>query len=554
MSGVTSEIAHILQEEVTALTEEIASLLFNEPLEQDPLTDLLNKLRGVCRLLEMEGGVVLMDEFKKTVNFIVDKGNSLSSFQPELSAILEVYPGLFKVFHQIDVSSPFLFMPELAVLRRLQGLPPMYEFQLVKNHQWPPGSKFQGKTELTAESQAALKKLKQLYQMGLLEVLRGRDQAKGTEILSKVTGKLKLIFVSEAEVKYWSLVECAVNAFRAGTLSFNPVRMRLLAAVERQLKTLLDGGADAAKAYPLGLWRAYGILLSLTPEKSADEQALLEWVGAPEFNFTDALMSEARTVIFGEEDDGLDTLMADLSSRLGKLHNILELVDSQGQLNSDESDDFEVLVKEVKELCEENGLSKASHRFNDHYSYIRAASGETWQPGSMLLRDMAHSILYLECLLLNLREQGVALKGLVSKLDLREVDDVVEEKLVDTSIHAVWAECLRKLAAVKEMIDEVANDLSGSEVGEALDGELLEIQGAANIVGEAHVVEIVSRFRRFIGEKLFLMEEGSRNSAMTPFADAVVALEYYFQNTSQGEKSDFVLDIADDYLTSLEAA
>ena len=102
MSGVTSEIAHILREEVTALTEEVASFLFNEPLEQDPLTDLLNKLRGVCRLLEMEGGVVLMDEFKKTVNFIVDKGNSLSSFQPELSAILEVYPGLFKVFHQID--------------------------------------------------------------------------------------------------------------------------------------------------------------------------------------------------------------------------------------------------------------------------------------------------------------------------------------------------------------------------------------------------------------------------------------------------------------------
>src|SRR5690606_3234581 len=233
-----------------------SSFLFNEPIEQDPLTDLLNKLAGVCRLLELEAAVVLVEEFKKTVNFIIDKGNSPLTFQPELSAILDVYPGLFKVFHQLDVATPFLFMPELAVLRRIQGLPPLYEFQMVKHHQWPPGSRFQGRSELNDEAMAALKKLKQLYQMGLLEILRGRDQDKGAEILVKVAGKLKLIFVSEAETRYWTLVEHVAKGFLAHQLAFNPVRLRLLAAVERQLKTLLDGGAEVAKAYPLGLWRA----------------------------------------------------------------------------------------------------------------------------------------------------------------------------------------------------------------------------------------------------------------------------------------------------------
>src|SRR5690606_10299569 len=179
MSGITTEIAATLQVEVSTLVEEISSFLFNEPIEQDPLTDLLNKLAGVCRLLELEAAVVLVDEFKKTVNFIIDRGNSPLTFQPELSAILDVYPGLFKVFHQLDVATPFLFMPELAVLRRIQGLPPLYEFQMVKHHQWPPGSRFQGRSELNDEAMAALKKLKQLYQMGLLEILRGRDQDKG---------------------------------------------------------------------------------------------------------------------------------------------------------------------------------------------------------------------------------------------------------------------------------------------------------------------------------------------------------------------------------------
>jgi|GEM_PF-2029969 len=554
MSGITTEIAATLQVEVSTLVEEISSFLFNEPIEQDPLTDLLNKLAGVCRLLELEAAVVLVDEFKKTVNFIIDRGNSPLTFQPELSAILDVYPGLFKVFHQLDVATPFLFMPELAVLRRIQGLPPLYEFQMVKHHQWPPGSRFQGRSELNDEAMAALKKLKQLYQMGLLEILRGRDQDKGAEILVKVAGKLKLIFVSEAETRYWTLVEHVAKGFLAHQLAFNPVRLRLLAAVERQLKTLLDGGAEVAKAYPLGLWRAYGILLSLVPDKTADAETLCEWVGAPQFEVADAMMSEARAAIFGTDDSGLDALVDDLGARLAKLHTILELVDSQGHLTSDESEDFEDLVRTIAELCAGNGLNKAAGRFQDHHSYIRAASGESWQPGSMLLKETAHSILYLECLLLNLKEQGVALKGLMSKLDLREVDDVVEEKLVYTSVHAVWVECLRKLAAIKDMLDEVASDLAGAEVSESLVAELREIEGAANIVGDQQVVDIVRRCRRFVMDKLFVVDAETKNTLMSSFADAVVALEYYFQNTSQGDKSDFVLNIADDYLATLEAA
>lgn len=554
MSAVNGEIAAILQTEVTALTEEISGFLFNEPVDQDQLTDLLNKLNGVCRLLGLEAAVVLADELKKTIHFIMDKGKSPMTFQPELASILEVYPRLFRVFHQIDVSSPFLFMPELAVLRRLQGLPPLYEFQMVKKHQWPPGSRFQGMTQLGPESLAALKKLKQLYQMGLLEILRGKDQQKGSDMIAKVTGKLKQVFKSEAEIKYWTLVEYVANGFQDGQLSFNTVRMRLLAAVERQLKTLLDGVADSAKAYPLGLWRAYGILLSLIPDKKEQAAELCDWVGAPRFEFTDAAMSEARTVIFGEVDAGLDSIVAELSTKLTNLHNILEIIDSQGHLSADESEEFATMVEDIASLCQEQGLAKAAARFNDHHNYIRAASGGSWQPGSMLLKDTAHSILYLECLLLNLREQGVALNGLISKLDLRDVDDVVEEKLIDTSIHAVWAECLRKLSATKEVIDDVVSELAGAEVADTLLADFAEIAGAAKIVGEPQIAQIVSRCRSFIQDKLFVIDSEQKAAQMPFFADAVVALEYYFQNTSRGDKGDFVLAIAEDYLSTLEAA
>ncbi len=554
MSAITTEIVTILQAEVSSLTDDIASYLFNEPLEQDSVTDLFNKLRGTCRLLEMESAVILVDELKKTVNSVVDKGGKPASYQPELTSILEAFPPLFRACQQVNVRSPFLFMPELAILRRIQGVPPLYEFQLVKNHEWPPGSRFRGETALDEDARANLKKLKQVYQMGLLEILRGRDREKGADMLAKVCGKLRLIFTSPEEDRYWQLVERVTLGFRDGLLGFNTVRMRLLAAVERQLKTLLDGDAEVTKAYPLGLWRAYGILLSLMPEKDEPARELCEWVGAPDFDFSDDDINQARAMIFGDEDTGLETLIDDIASRLNSLHNVLELVDSQGQLSGEESDEFAGLVKEVADLCEENGLSQAASRFRDHHDYIRAASGESWEPGSELLKETAHSILYLECLMLHLREQGVALRGLLDKLDLRGVDEVVEEKLVDTSVHAAWLECLRKLAAAKDILDDVANDLAGSEVSEDLLAEMDEIRGAATLVGDEQVEDIVERCCRFIKDRLFVVEGEEKTALLASFADAVVALEYYFENTARGEKSEFVLTIADDYLAALEAA
>jgi len=552
MTAVNSEIAAILATEVAGLTEEIASLLFNEPLEQQAVTDLLDKLRGVCQLLELDGAVLLTEELKRAINFIVSKGSSPLTYQSELSKVLDAYPRLFAVLNQIDLLPPFLFTPKLAVLRRLQGLPPLYEFQMVKGHSWPPAERFAGSTELTPEIQQALKKLRQFYQMGLLEILRGKDQNKGAEMLARVAGKLRQIFTSQAEQRYWTLVAYVVDGFKDGQLHFNPVRVRLLAAVERQLKTLLDGDADIGKAYPLGLWRAYGILLGLMPVKSAAAEALCEWVGTPRFAFTDADLQDYRVLIFGRRDDELNTAVDAMAVKLNNLHNILELIDSREQLSEEEGAELAALVEEIATLCRSSGLHRAAQRFADHHTSMRAGAGDVKH--SSLFRNIAHSILYLECLLLALRERTPLHAEYLRKLDLRDLDEVVEERLLHSSVHMVWSECLRSLTTTRDALDQIVNNTANHETQKTLLADLKEIEGAAKIVGDAQVVDIVRRCRRFVGTRLFTLPKSGRESLMAAFADAVAALEYYFHNTSRGDNSQFVLAIANDHLTALEAA
>lgn len=553
MSGISADIVNILHSEVTALAEEVASFLFNEPLEVEPLVEKLNEIRGVCRLLEMPAAASLVSELENAVKALVASGEPLAPQQPELSAILDIIPRLVRSLSRVNHRIPFLFMPELANLRRLQGLPPLYEFQLLKDHQWPPSSQFQGETALAEDGRAALKKLKQLYQMGLLDILRGINTAKGAEILTKVTGKLRLLFTSPAEVKYWSLVECVISAMARGTLAFNPVRLRLLAAVERQLKSLLDGPGGKSP-YPLGLWRAFAILLAMVPDRDTVAFEIGEWCGAPHFDFTDNDINDARTVVFDGDNDNLAGFVQSVDTRIGIIHSLLERLDSQGAMLVDESEAFADEISELADLCGAQGLTRAASRLHGHHLDILQAE-KAWPERPELLRDIAHTILYLECLMQHFREQGFALRGLLGKLDARPVDDVVDEKLVASSISAVWGECLRKLTAAKELIDDIATERNGDsgDTTVALEREFNEIRGAALVVGEGDVASIAQRCSEFA---VAVLGAGPGVSAdrLSAFADAVVALEYYFQNSRNGQRADFVLAIADDYLTELEAA
>ncbi len=552
MSGLSADIVHILHTEVTHLTDEISAFLFNEPLELDPLRQKLEELAAVCRLLELPAAASLVAELGNTVTALVDKGESPLTLQPELSVTLDIIPRMVRGLARIKSAIPFLFMPELASLRRLQGLPPLYEFQLLKDHAWPQSSQFQGETALGDDSRAALKKLKQLYQMGLLDILRGTNASKGAAVLAKVADKLQLIFTSPAETRYWSLVECVASAMARGTLAFNPVRMRLLAAVERQLKTLLDGPGGKAP-YPLGLWRAFAILLAMVPDRDQVGLAVSEWCGAPHFDFTDHDINEARSVVFDGESDNFDGLVNDLESRLGAVHSLLERLDSRGDLSVEEADDFATQISELANLCDRNTLGRAASRLHGHHLDILQAQGR-WHDQALLLRDIAHTVLYLECIILYLREQGFALGGLLARLDAREVDDVVDEKLVASSISAVWSECLRKLGVVKEHIDDYAAERDSEDANAILTTEFDDIRGAAQLAGELEVAAIARRCRGLVSSVLRHGGGSPSSTQLSAFADAVVALEYFFQNSRNGDRADFVLAIADDYLTELEAA
>jgi hypothetical protein len=545
MTGFSADILDIVHSEVdekiAQLKERLASGM---PDQGDPGAGI-RELHGVAVIMELHALMPLLDEIE--IFLEVAPGEALADGH-ELADALAAISRLFDVLEDLDKLPLFTFIPEIGDLRKKRGKPPVYEYQLLGEHPWPDAGRFRGSTELGEEGREKLRRLKQVYQLGLLDVLRGENAQKGAELIARVASNLRKILDSEAEKHYWSLLAMVATRMAAGELAISPIRARLLSAVERQLKALLEGGGSP---YPLGLWRAFAVLLAMTPERDDADRELRSWVGAPLLDFTDRDIKRVRDRLFGEPAVVDSGTLGELSEGLGALHSLLEVIDSQGEISDEDSDRFAREVREVASLCEQLGFNQAARRFREHAAVIQGDE-PGWQANSDFLKETAHSILYLECLLSRAREKTEPGADFLSRLDFKAVDEVVEENLAGSGVHAVWVECLDRLASAKDYLDDIANELAGPEVVPELYALFTDIKGAATVVGDSQVVDIAWRCRDFVSDSLFPADSQEPRGLAT-FADAVVGLEAHFENALKGDRSELPLAIADEYLATLGA-
>ncbi len=551
MTAELGEIDNVLQLEVSDQVQALLSLLAAESPDWQTIDARLGRLRGIFVMVEATAVVHLIDALIQVVEAVAAGRVATAEVQQQSGPVLGLLPRLFRLRPQLSQLPPILFLEEVAALRKLRGQSPLYEYQVLNQLEWPDAARFRGSTELREENIKALKRLKQMFQMGLLELLRDRNRRKGLELTGRAVSRLGELLTSDAETRYWQLVQRVIEGLKARELRLNPVRLRLLSAVERQLTTLVTRGSSNS-VYPLGLWRAFMVLLALTPVRDERDSELRQQLGIPALDFSDSDVSRYRQMLFSDLDEVSPNAIDALRERGERLHSLLEVVDSQGELSRRDADTFVRLLSELADLCDQLGLSRAAERCRHHSQALGSSTEEGARLGSQLLRDTAHTVLYLECLVLQVRSHESPSLELLSWLDSREVDAVVEDNLVAAGTYAVWSECLGKLTDAKEQLGDIAREMAGEEQLPELTRVFSDIKGAAIMLGDTRVADIAWRCHDFVRDTLFV-DTSPEAASLSRFADAVVGLETHLENARRGTVTAMPLAMADECLTKLGA-
>ncbi len=515
----------------------------------EELNDQLVELRGAAQIAQLGGMRRLFVEMATALGAVISGDKSIDDLQPLLNQGLLLAEGLIDSIVDQKSENPCILLPEMTALRRFRGAPPLYEYHLLKDFEWPSFASLALDEAMIGPQTNGLKRLHHLYQLGLLDIIRNNNRQKALHNLFRVAGRLQKVAVSARESDYWWVFAATIKGFAENKLSLQPERIRLLAAVEKQLRLLVAvNEAGSRNPYPEGLWRAFVSLLAMT-DMSSDERA--KQIGVPELAFSDSAISSVRNAITGELDADKNIFEA-MALSVSSLRTLLDNGDESASLLSGERlDELKVGFDALADECEQAGFRGLARQYKQFCSRLETCG----QAGLSLemLSELTDAILHVECAIADFYGKR-PLPEQIKAWEDQPLLSILQKSLLKTAQVAVVSETASRLSDIKQLVDNVASGYASAEVAPELELAFTEIQGSASLLNMTRLASLAQRCLILAKEVLFKDSDSGNDKAIEVFADTIVCLEYFLDgfmvSNSVDESS---LDVANECLSALGA-
>lgn len=552
MQDINPQVLEIVCKEYKVAIKSVLGLVQRLTVANlEELSERLIEIRGAAHIAQLNGMRSLFVEMAKSVEIVLSGDETIEQLQPLLDQALILAEGLIDIIVEQKSENPCILLPEMTALRRFRGATPLYEYHLLNNVSWPPFRSLSDEEEIIGPQTEGLKRWHHLYQLGLLDIIRNNNRQKALFNLFRVAGRLQKVALSQNESDYWWVFACIIKGFADKSLSLQPERIRLLAAVEKQLRllTTIDKKGERSP-YPEGLWRAFVSMLSMTEMSSG---ARAQEIGVPELKFTDSAISSVRNRITGEEDAD-KYIFEDIALSVAGLRSVLDngSEDEAGFSSSDERlDELKVGFEALASECEQAGFRGLARQYKQFYSRLSSNEGNALSAEE--LSDFTDGILHVECAIADFYGKTPQSEQ-IEAWEAQPLMSILQKSLLKTAKVAVVNETVSRLSDIKQLVDNVASGYASSEVTPELELAFSDIEGSATMLNMNRFAQLIRRCLNLAKDTLFKESSEGENKAIEVFADTIVCLEYFLDGCMVGDSSDeHSLDIADECLVSLGA-
>lgn len=506
-----------------------AAVGLNAAAAEDCLA-LLHEAWGAATLCELTGLRLLFDECAAVIRAAARGELDWEAGNAALRDAFGIVPKLLDWLVEGAQDNPCLLIPEITALRILQRKPPVYEYQVLPDIDWPPFPI--GAVNLAARVRPEdLKHVLHLYQLGLVGTLRGDDRERGLEILLRCAGRLADLSTADVERDYWTVYQLVLAGFANGGVALRPDRLRLLAAVEKQLRSLA-GARVAARTnpYPEGLWRAFLALLAISTKRDSS----LDWVPLPALGFVDGDIERIRTEVLGREKLPGPSPLQELERRALRLRNGLDAAKDGRPLAESVRRDLDDDREQVARIARDLGLTNIAERFAAH-AVLFADNRLSGPFSDAQVEAFADSVLYLECALADFAGANPVREQLEA-WGARSPQEILQRGLAKAARNGALAEMGTVLSDAKTRIETLQDGIIADDGWREIELGFASIEGAAQVLAMPDVASVVQRAREFVQTSRYHPELGlnDRTRNLDLFADLVIGLEVYFDDLRHG--------------------
>ena len=469
-----------------------------------------------------------------------------------LTTAFFVLPRYLEYIESTKSDHPELLLNNINELRACVGhapLPDGFFFSVTKFPKSLAGFSQVKPAAATPENIAAtIIRLRHMYSAGLVSILNGKPGKAAFKIMASSLRRWASVHHDKGIGCLWLSAALALETAVEVRSDLTANRKRLLAELEKQMRWITKGKADAALNLPGTLVKEFVYWTAMAPDDVStlsQVTALLAEFGVGRLSYTESQLRQESLVLQGPSLSTIHSLINVFEEEIETAKRMLELSSEAGA--SDEYEKLAGLLKKLAEILSVVGLIQPSVRLKEQAKTVIGLAKQGGEPNRELLAEVADSLLQIESSVVNFKTRAGY------QVDEPMDDQAIAERQLNEAENIVLQEAENGLIMVKRALSSFAESNFDKGHIRNVSKSIAAIKGGMTLLHQDRCAQVLEMCERFIEEELFTETHPAiLQQLLETFADCVVSLEYYVTSLQTDKNTDDnILEIAENSLNSL---
>ncbi len=550
MAGATS--LGLVRDELFATMEEAEQSLEQFITERENVSLLqqaiesLQQVRGTLKLIELTGAEMLAQEIQQQATDIPAGASEVRDIQ--LAALSTALFVLRRYLENLDAHReelPEVLLPAINDLRKAGNQPPLPESFFFSVRLDQPRPLRDGTTGETVDLAAEGRRLRQMYQVGLLGFIREQSSTSSLRLMLRALTRLDGLLGDDPRSRLCWIAAAAIEAQIDGQLLPRKSRKQLFARIDRELRQLL-----AAPDYeaPRLLLKEMLYLVALADTHGPLAEPLRETFSLTALPFTDHLLEEEYQRLTGPGQAVMRSLSSAIGEELASVKDLLDLIE-RGTADEESLGNLHALLGKLSKTLAMVGLTSAGNALQTQLAEVSSWVDQNPVPANAL-HGLADAVLYVEGMVASLDrgERREARPRAVPGADAQSfaIHQLAEARiLVIDEAQACLALAKRAITAYLESEGDKMHLLN-------VPGTLQTARGGLWFLDQPRAAAMIGACADYIQRQMLEAPARPSEQMLETLADALASLEYYLEaGTLLPDEHSEVLDLAADSVRAL---
>ena len=524
--------------------------------EADPellggVKERLGVIQGVLMMIEQYGAAMLTEEMVALADFIAEQKQDKSeqALEVMLRAVLQL-PDYLEHIQSGHRDIPIAILPLLNDIRAVRNQDLFSEKLLflpdLSMHQ--EGAQVESIDEQQNQASKLLaKKLRPVYQLALLNVIRDKSVDESLQRLEKVCETLEERSFSEQVARIWWIVGALLESVTRGQLEVGVSIKNLLGKVDALFRVILIiGERGLTRRQPIELIKNFLYYIAQPECDGPKTQAIKTAYRLEQFLPSESARSEVLDNIAGPNQALLKTVAEAMKADIEAVKSTLEVYVNGDLANVEILKDLPKEMHIISDTLAMIGLGSQRQLIEAQIVAVKDIVAGNQSAYEEQLLSMAAELLQVEQALDQMQKRQP-----VSEEPKSETD-VSRDYELDSVLTAVVTAALDDIQKTKSAILDFIKDSSHSDNIDLCITLMEESRGALELLNQPRAVAVVDGLLAYLrGYDIVEFMESSRLDALS---QVVVSLEYYLEAIGEHRSdADSILDFADVQLRELLA-